>query len=221
VNSNDIQLHYNISFKVMSQRFNNILVKQGCASIKKETLKNVRSTTIQDKKGKCLTEEDILQRWTEYCSELYNYRATGDHTILNTHSATNNDSYPILREEIEVAMKLRIKKGEISRGGQYNSGISPRSGRNYDRCPAEYMQQDLANRGMAYALNTVPDYYPPQNSAKTTISLISHPSKVMLKILLNRLKPQAGKIIDEEQAGFRARCSTTEQIFNLNRYGQP
>ena len=47
------------------------------------------------------------------------------------------------------------------------------------------------------------------------ISLISHPSKVMLKIILNRLKPQAEKIIAEEQAGFRARRSTTEQIFNL------
>ena len=48
-----------------------------------------------------------------------------------------------------------------------------------------------------------------------TISLISHPSKVMLKIILNRLKPQAEKIIAEEQAGFRAGRSTTEQIFNL------
>ncbi|WP_294046743.1 reverse transcriptase family protein, partial [Thiolapillus sp.] len=47
------------------------------------------------------------------------------------------------------------------------------------------------------------------------ISLISHPSKVMLKIILNRLKPQAEKIIAEEQAGFRAGRSTTEQIFNL------
>ena len=37
----------------------------------------------------------------------------------------------------------------------------------------------------------------------------------MLKIILNRLKPQAGKIIAEEQAGFRADRSTTEQIFNL------
>ena len=43
-----------------------------------------------------------------------------------------------------------------------------------------------------------------------TISLISHSSKVMLKVILNRLKPQA-----EEQAGFRAGRSTTEQIFNL------
>ena len=47
------------------------------------------------------------------------------------------------------------------------------------------------------------------------ISLISHPSKVMLKVILNRLKPQAEKIIAEEQAGFRAGRSTTEQIFNL------
>ncbi|WP_374210037.1 reverse transcriptase domain-containing protein, partial [Thiolapillus sp.] len=43
---------------------------------------------------------------------------------------------------------------------------------------------------------------------------MSHPSKVMLKIILNRLKPQAEKIIAEEQAGFRAGKSTTEQIFN-------
>ena len=37
----------------------------------------------------------------------------------------------------------------------------------------------------------------------------------MLKILLNRLKPQAEKIIAEEQAGFGTGRSTTEQIFNL------
>ena len=37
----------------------------------------------------------------------------------------------------------------------------------------------------------------------------------MLKILLNRLQPQTEEIIAEEQAGFRAGRSTTEQIFNL------
>ena len=47
-----------------------------------------------------------------------------------------------------------------------------------------------------------------------TISLISHSSKVMLKVILNRLKPQAEEIIAEEQAGFRAVRSTTKQIFN-------
>ena len=33
--------------------------------------------------------------------------------------------------------------------------------------------------------------------------------------MLNILKPQAEKITAEEQAGFRAGRSTTEQIFNL------
>ena len=37
----------------------------------------------------------------------------------------------------------------------------------------------------------------------------------MLKIILNRLKPKAEKIIAEEQAGFRPGRSITEQIFNL------
>ena len=37
----------------------------------------------------------------------------------------------------------------------------------------------------------------------------------MLKVILNILKQQAEKIIAEEQAGFRAGRSTTEQIFNL------
>ena len=37
----------------------------------------------------------------------------------------------------------------------------------------------------------------------------------MLKIILNRLKPQAENITAEEQAGFRVGRSTTEQIFSL------
>ena len=48
-----------------------------------------------------------------------------------------------------------------------------------------------------------------------TISLISHPSKVMLRILLNGMKPQAEEIIKEEQVGCRAGRSTSEHIFNL------
>ena len=43
-----------------------------------------------------------------------------------------------------------------------------------------------------------------------TISLISHSSKVILKVMLNRLK-----IIAEEQARPRAGRSTTKQIFKL------
>ena len=40
------------------------------------TVKEGKVTTVQDRSGKCLTEErQILNRWTEYCSELYNLKA--------------------------------------------------------------------------------------------------------------------------------------------------
>ena len=37
------------------------------------TVEQGKATTVQDCSGKCLTEErQILNRWTEYCTELYN-----------------------------------------------------------------------------------------------------------------------------------------------------
>ena len=48
-----------------------------------------------------------------------------------------------------------------------------------------------------------------------TISLICHASKILLKLLNNRLNPSINKHISEEQAGFRAGRSTIEQIFCL------
>jgi hypothetical protein len=42
-----LQVHYNISFEVKSQRFNNdILAEQGCASIKKQTFLNFHSRNV-------------------------------------------------------------------------------------------------------------------------------------------------------------------------------
>ena len=50
-----------------------------------------------------------------------------------------------------------------------------------------------------------------------TISIISisHASKVMLKILLNHLQTRTEEVIAEEQAGFLANRSMTEQIYNI------
>ena len=44
--------------------------------------KQGRSSAIQYKSGKCHTEEkEILSRWAEYCSELYNYESCGDNAV--------------------------------------------------------------------------------------------------------------------------------------------
>ena len=43
------------------------------------TVKQGKATTVQDRFGKCLTEErHILNRLTEHFSELYKHKANGD-----------------------------------------------------------------------------------------------------------------------------------------------
>ena len=89
------------------------------------TEKQGKSTTIQDKSGKCLTEEnEILNRWTEYCSDIYNYETDGDPTVLDCQRIPDEEHHPILREEVEAAVKA-LKMGK-------SSGV--------DNIPAELVQ---------------------------------------------------------------------------------
>ena len=76
------------------------------------TVKQGKTTTVQNRSGKCLTEErQTLSRWTEYCSELYNYKANGDPTFLNCPQTDTEDDHPILRREVEAAAQS-LKKGK-------------------------------------------------------------------------------------------------------------
>ena len=58
-------------------------------------------------------------------------------------------------------------------------------------------KQDLEDRRMADHMDSIPSYHTPKERQLAAvpelqnISLISHPSKVMLKIILNRLQPKA------------------------------
>ena len=155
--------------------------------------KQGRSSTIQDKSGKCLTEEkEILSRWTEYCSEMYNYESCGDNTVLDCSQPPEEDLQPILREEVEIAV-ASLKKGK-------SAGV--------DNIPAELVQAggetmidvltEICNRiwrtgewptpwtqSLIITLPKKGNLQLCQNYR--TISLISHSSKVILKVILNRL----------------------------------
>ena len=72
--------------------------------------KQGRSSTIQDRSGKCLTEEqESLSRWTEYCSELYNHESCGENTLLDCSQAPEEDLQPT--EEVGIAV-ASLKKGK-------------------------------------------------------------------------------------------------------------
>ena len=48
-----------------------------------------------------------------------------------------------------------------------------------------------------------------------TISLINHSSKILLRILLTRMQPQAEEEMNQTQMRFRTGVGTRDQIFNL------
>ena len=64
------------------------------------TVKQGTTTTVQDHSGKYLTEErEMLKRWTEYCTELYNHKTNKlkDPSGLNSPQTDIEDIHPILR----------------------------------------------------------------------------------------------------------------------------
>ena len=87
--------------------------------------KQGKTNTIQDKDGNCLTKtNNILKRWTEYCAELYSHTVVGDPEVLTVPLVTNTDNYPILREEVEAAVKS-LKKGKSPGIGWYRQEEMP------------------------------------------------------------------------------------------------
>ena len=66
----------------------------------------------------CLSEEnEILNRWTEYCSDLYNYETEGDQIVLDCPQIPDEEHHPILREEVEVSSSESAEDGKVSRRG--------------------------------------------------------------------------------------------------------
>ena len=188
------------------------------------TSKKPKVNTIKDKNGKCLTEKtQVLNRWTEYSTELYNYPIKGNDEVLNVGdpaSDNENENDSILKDEIIQAIKTL--KSDKSPGFDNIPGELIKAG-------GEHMIEALHNicnkiwsnhiwpsswtKSLVITLPKKGDLQ--QCNNYRTLSLISHPSKILLRIILNRLKPQAAEIIAEEQAGFMPGRSTVEQIFNL------
>ena len=76
------------------------------------TVKHGKATIVQYGWGKCLTDErEILNRWTEYCTELCNDKANVDPSVLDCPQTDTEDDHPILRKEVEAAVQS-LKKGK-------------------------------------------------------------------------------------------------------------
>ena len=183
------------------------VTKRACPQVK----------VVRDANGHTLTEDDeILERWKVYCENLY----SGD----NETDSPEPDPGP--REPIPTLEE--VKKALESTGSGKAAGP--------DELPVELLK--LGGDSVVEALHRiikcvwttgkwpedwtqstfVPLYKkgdPSVCANYRTISLISHASKVLLKVILGRIKPKAELELAEEQAGFRPGRGTHNHLCNL------
>ena len=119
------------------------------------------------------------------------------------------DDHPILRKEVKAVIQS-LKKGKSAGVDNIPAELVQAGGEDVITaltaiCNKIWQTGEWATPWTQSLAITLPKKGNLQQYQKyRTISLISHPSKVMLKIVQNRLKPQAEKVIAEEQAGLRA-----------------
>ena len=162
--------------------------------------KQDRSSTIQDKSGKNYTEkQEILSRWAEYFPDLHNYESCGDNAVLDCNRPPEN-LQPILREEVKIAV-ASLKKGKpagvdnipeklVQAGGETMIDVFTQICNRIWRTtewPTPWTQSLIITLPIKGNLQRCQNY--------RTISLISFSSKVMMKVILNILIPQAEEII--------------------------
>ena len=173
--------------------------------------------STKDRSGMDLTEEDIKKQWQEYTEELYKKDL---HNPDNQNDVITHLEPDILEQEVKWALGS-ITTNKASGG---------------DGIPVELFQilKDDALKVLHSICQQIwkthqwPQDWkrsifipiPKKGNAKEcsnylTIALISHASKVMLKILQARLQQYLNSELPDVQAGFRKGRGTRDQIANI------
>ena len=180
------------------------------------------SIAIKDVNGMLLTEPDEVRvRWKEYIEELYcgNDKPKVEEMGLEFEMDVEEDNKgpELLRSEIRTAIKEMKRRKAVGADG----------------IPAEFLKilgedaymllERICNK--MYETGTWPEDFtkvimiPLQKKQNAmdcadhrTISLISHASKILLRILTKRIEAKAVNFIGKNQFGFRMGCGTREAI---------
>ncbi|KAA3669964.1 uncharacterized protein DEA37_0012425 [Paragonimus westermani] len=174
--------------------------------------------TIKDNQGKDLTEmNDILNRWREYTEELYQKNIESEDAIIDLGMDLEPD---ILESEVEWALKSIAKNKAVGVDEIAIELILPLGDSAvkllHSLCQQIWKRQAWPKDWTRSIFIPIPK----KGSAKEcenyrTIALISHTSKIMLKILQGRLEQYITRELPEVQAGFRRGRGTRDHIANI------
>ena len=162
--------------------------------------------SIKDRNGRDLTEaEDIKKRWQEY-TELYKQEL---HDPDNHDGVITQLGPDILECEVKLGDGIPVELFQILK----DDAVKVLHSVCQQIWKTQQWPQEDWNRSVFIPV-------PKKGNAKEcsnncTIALISHASKVMLKILQARLQQYVNCEIPDVQAGFRKGRRTRDQIANI------
>lgn len=230
----DIQ-KLNRNFQTSARKDKEVFYESKCAELEAENKKGhtrdlfrkVKQITgkvtpkingIKNRDGELVMEEEqVKSRWKEYTEELYK------------KDVRINEPF----SKAEYIRETEIRESEVRRAlEQINNNKAP----GYDGIPIELIKAagDESIRVMTRLCQHIWEteqwpkdwkrsiFIPIPKKGDTrecgnnrTIALISHTSKILLKIIQNRMESYVERELPEEQAGFRKKRGTRDHIANL------
>jgi exonuclease III len=190
---------------------------------------NVENLPIQDKRGNLLlNSQERLDRWKEYFNELLNVPSNVNASVLHhipiptipTTEQLRQDKLPSLTE-VQQAIK-QMKSGKAPGNDNISADVLKAGGLPMAKWLHEvfvgiWQNEDIVDDWTTAILIRL---YKNKGDKRICdnyrgISLLVVASKVLSRIILNRIQSLLDKQLMEEQAGFRTNRSTIDQIFIL------
>lgn len=176
---------------------------------------------IMNKNGEIITEnKGIVKRWKEYLEELYKEDEGNPLLELERNNDIEEKPRPILRVEFDRAVQELKNNKTPGIDGIPSEVIKSLHQDTLDKIFS--MMQDMYNMGEIPSSFTKTQIVTIPKKAATrkceehrTISLISHASKILIKILYRRIEQAIEENLTEDQFGFRRNTGTKEAILAL------
>ena len=176
---------------------------------------HVKQITVNDEAGEPIVDPDlIMKRWEQYGEKLFTSSTTSaEKTKIENFE---KEPSPSIREVENALKSIKIGKSPgldnipaelIKIGGEHATKVLHSLCCSiWETCqwPNDWKQQELVMLHKAGSVKECGNY--------RTIALLSHTSKILLGIILNRLKAKVEFELADEQAGFRPGRGTGDML---------
>jgi len=174
------------------------------------------NTALKNKNGDVIFEKvQVLERWVEYIGELFNDNRPEITSETSTAELTGEN---ILKSEIELAIKS-MRNGKATGNDKISKEMIEAcedlgTEKILDLANSIYNSGVIPNQMKESVFITIPKKGDLLNCSNyRLISLMSHVTKIILRVLMNRIKKKIHAEVSWSQFGFRKCKGTRNAVF--------